>query len=90
VIVITKRSNASLCSGRDFVEFGGTMSCATDNAELHHQVGVCADRILKGENPFVPATDIFVMAITRQPTMMSLKANGDVEMTTVMNQADAR
>jgi hypothetical protein len=43
------------------------MSCGTDNAELHHQLGVYAGRILKGENPSLLATDVFVMAIAKQP-----------------------
>jgi ABC-type uncharacterized transport system substrate-binding protein len=55
------------CSGRDFVEVGGLMSCGTDNAELHHQLGVYAGRILKGENPSLLATDVFVMAIAKRP-----------------------
>jgi putative ABC transport system substrate-binding protein len=41
----------TMYSQREFVEVGGLISYASDEAELHRQVGIYAGRILRGEKP---------------------------------------
>jgi putative tryptophan/tyrosine transport system substrate-binding protein len=41
----------TMYSDRGFVEVGGLISYASDDAELHRQVGIYAGRILRGEKP---------------------------------------
>ena len=67
----------AVTQSRDFPVAGGLMSYGGDFAQSHHQAGIYAGRILKGEKP----SDLPVQQVTRVELFINLKAAGTLGLT---------
>ena len=67
--MIVRHAVPAISLSREFAVAGGLMSYGTSVRDAHHQMGVYAGRILKGEKP----ADLPVQQITKVELIINLK-----------------